>query len=114
MTQPQLAARLNVSRSRIAKIEASEVNDSLKLSTLRNAAAALDCELCYFLLPKSDSFEVYLRSQAKKIATDAVKKSAQHMALEDQSAINEIEDQVRFLAEDLIHKKLKSLWDYGV
>lgn len=36
------------------------------------------------------------------------------MALEDQAALDKIEEQVELLADELLHSKLKELWKYEV
>ena len=47
MTVSQLAARLGVTQPRITKMESNE--DNLKLSTMKKAAEAMNCEFVYSL-----------------------------------------------------------------
>ena len=51
MTMQQYAGRLGVSQPRIIALEKSEVEDTVTLGTLRRAAAALDCQLVYAVVP---------------------------------------------------------------
>jgi len=43
----QLAKRIGVSQPRVIAIEKAEANDSITLTTLRQAAEALNCTLVY-------------------------------------------------------------------
>ena len=110
MSQSQLAQRLNLSRSRMKKIEESETKGSLKFSTLRKVAECLGCEAHYLLVPKNKSLVEFVNQQAESIAKKAVMKSAQHMILENQEALREIKQQINLLTQELLHQKLKNLW----
>jgi predicted DNA-binding mobile mystery protein A len=52
MTSAQLAARMQVSQSAVTQLEQSEVAGTARLDSLHRAAAALDCDLVYALVPK--------------------------------------------------------------
>lgn len=114
MTQEQLAKKLKVNKTRIKKIEDAEVNRSLKLSTLEKTAKALGCQLHYILLPEKETFTEQINELAKKIAEKMVTHSANHMALEDQESTQEIEAQINTLAQELLHNKLKEIWNYEI
>ena len=55
-----------------------------------------------------------MTEQARKIAKEAVMKSAGHMVLENQEALKEIDLQIALLTQELLHKKWKELWDYEI
>lgn len=70
MSSTELAARLGIGQSTVSELEHSEVHDSIKLGSLRRVAAALDCELFYFLAPRStldDTVHTQARRQAERI-----------------------------------------------
>jgi predicted DNA-binding mobile mystery protein A len=51
-TQGRVAARAGVKRQTYAQLELAEETGSISVASLRRAAAAMDCELVYFLLPR--------------------------------------------------------------
>ena len=67
MTAVQLAKRLGVTQPRVAKMEANEEN--LKLSTMKKAAKAMNCDFVYYFKPKS-TFQDIVNVQAQKKAEE--------------------------------------------
>jgi predicted DNA-binding mobile mystery protein A len=67
MSSRQLAARLGLSQSAVSQLERSEVGGRIRLDSLRRAAAALDCELVYSLVPRT-SLEETLETRARALA----------------------------------------------
>ncbi len=106
MTVSQLAARLGVTQPRITKMESNE--DNLKLSTMKKAAEALNCEFVYYFKPKT-TFQNLVDEQAQKKAAEVLKTVNVNMALENQE-IAEAEA-VKDFASDLINTKIKQIWD---
>lgn len=88
MSTTELAARMRVSQSTVSELEGSELHDSIKLETLRRAAAALDCDLVYFLLPRT-SLEDAVQAQARQKAADLLGPVAHHSRLEDQAVTDD-------------------------
>ena len=68
MSSAELAARMGTAQSTISGLEQSEVRGTIKLDTLRRAAAALDCQVVYYLAPRTSLDEV-VRAQARKKAS---------------------------------------------
>jgi predicted DNA-binding mobile mystery protein A len=66
MSGPELARRMSISSSRASRIERAEMDDSLQLSTLRQAAAALNCRLCYVLVPVEPLEDMVLRQANRR------------------------------------------------
>lgn len=66
MSSPELAQRMSVSSSRANRLERAEVDDLLQLSTLRGAAAALNCRLCYVLVPVEPLENMVLRQAYRR------------------------------------------------
>ena len=83
MTRDDLAGRLGVTSSTVVRIEASEQRETIQLDTLRRAAAALDCELVYALVPRQP-LEQAVEEQRTKLARELNAKVQTHMALEGQ------------------------------
>ncbi len=106
MTACQLAVRLGVTQPRITKMETNEYN--LKLSTLKKAAEAMNCEFVYYFKPKT-TFQNLVEEQAQKKAAEVLKTVNVNMALEDQEI--SADESVKDFASDLINTKIKQIWD---
>ncbi len=106
MTAVQLAKRLGVTQPRIAKLESNEEN--LKLSTMKKAAEALNCEFVYYFKPKT-SFQDIVQNQAKKKAEEILLGVNLNMALENQDV--ETQEAVGDLVNDFINTNTKRIWD---
>lgn len=108
MSASQLARRLGLTRQAVAQMERSEADGSIRLDTLRRAAAALDCELVYALVPKA-SLEQVVDQRARSLAWRTAQITRRTMSLEDQSGGAEDEEfLVGELAEEL--KSSGRLW----
>jgi predicted DNA-binding mobile mystery protein A len=83
MSQADLAARLDVTRQRIAQIEQAEVDGSIQLKTLRRAAEAMDCLLVYAIVPNTTLEDTVYRQAFTVVAND-VDRARQTMLLEAQ------------------------------
>ena len=106
MTVSQLAARLGVTQPRITKMESNENN--LKLSTMKKAAEAMNCEFVYYFKPKT-TFQNLVDEQAQKKAAEVLKTVNVNMALENQEIAED--EAVKDFASDLINTKIKQIWD---
>lgn len=71
MSSSELARRIGVSQQAALEMERSEGRLSIKLATLQNAGDGLDCELVYFLLPRT--------SLEHAVATQALRKAGEHL-----------------------------------
>ena len=106
MTVSQLAARLGVTQPRITKMESNE--DNLKLSTMKKAAEAMNCEFVYYFKPRT-TFQNLVDEQAQKKAAEVLKTVNMNMALENQEIAED--EAVKDFASDLINTKIKQIWD---
>ena len=106
MTVSQLAARLGVTQPRITKMEFNE--DNLKLSTMKKAAEAMNCEFVYYFKPRT-TFQNLVDEQAQKKAAEVLKTVNVNMALENQEIAED--EAVKDFASDLINTKIKQIWD---
>jgi predicted DNA-binding mobile mystery protein A len=108
MGGPELAARMGVSQSAIAQLEASEADGTARLESLQRAAAALNCDLVYFLIPRT-SLEEMTVAQARRKAAAHLAGVAHHGRLEDQEVDTAAAaDELDLLAEQLIDHR--GLW----
>jgi predicted DNA-binding mobile mystery protein A len=83
MSGPELAARMNIGQSTITDIESSEQLGTIKMETLRRAAAALDCDFVYFLVPRTTLAEM-VTERARRKASVHFGGVAHNARLEDQ------------------------------
>jgi predicted DNA-binding mobile mystery protein A len=113
MPATQLARRLDVVASTVTRLEASEADDTISLSTLRRAAEALGCELRYALVPKQ-SLKGTLESRATTLAVQRMATASHSMALEAQATPkNTVAQQTRSLAASLLKGSRRELWREG-
>lgn len=110
MTSPQLAVRLDISKSQASQIERMEVEDRITLKQLRRVADALDCDLQYALVPRQP-VETMIRNRAKLKASRLVNKADVQMKLEAQQLSKEKLDQyIESEAERLLREMPRDLW----
>ena len=107
MSQADLGVRLGVSGQAVQQIEASEADGTVRLSSLRRAAAALDCTLVYALVP-NDSLDAMVQARARALLLADVAATERSMALEAQEVAVPQEGLVRQYAETLI--AARRLW----
>jgi predicted DNA-binding mobile mystery protein A len=85
LTQSQMAKKLGMRQQAYANIELREQRETVTLATLRRAAAALDCDLIYALVPKKAVAPTFTELAAKYDSDLAMRKATEHsMALEGQ------------------------------
>ena len=53
LSTTEIAKRMKVSRSAYSRLEKNELDDTITLGKLKAAASAMDCELVYYVRPKS-------------------------------------------------------------
>jgi predicted DNA-binding mobile mystery protein A len=58
-TQAKIAEKAGVKRQSYAQFETAEENGSLSIASLRRAAASMDCDLVYFLVPRESAARTY-------------------------------------------------------
>jgi predicted DNA-binding mobile mystery protein A len=102
MTAEQLGDRMGISQPSVQRLELSEASSTIQLSSLRKAAAALDCEVVYALVPRRSLQETYDEA-AERVGRRELGLIGHTMALEDQ-AVSDEDDETRlrrFIAEEL-------------
>ena len=109
MTSSQLASRLGVNQSTVSKLELSEINSSIRLSSLEKAAEALGCRLEYTLVPEKPLEELVFERAKLKLSEEEAR-TAHTLVLEDQKADgNKLNEEIdaAFLIEELGSR----IWD---
>ena len=101
MSTAELGARLGVSRQAVASMEASERAGTIRFETLQRAAAAMDCQLVYALIPRT-SLQGTVETQAGRIADALTADVAHSMTLEGQT-VAPLPTARADLIQDLIH-----------
>lgn len=85
MSGQQFADRLGFAWQSMDDLEKSEAAGTISLTTLRRAAAALDCKVVYAVVPLTGTLEEMVETRAKQIAHAALARVDQTMRLEDQA-----------------------------
>lgn len=86
MTAAQLAKRAGVTPAAVTQAEQSEQHDAIRLGTLRKFAGAMDCDVVYYLVPRTGSLDSIVDAQIDKAAKQPAARVGQTMALEAQQA----------------------------
>lgn len=111
MSARQLAGRMGVMPPRITELEKAESQGNITLKTLKRAAEALDCDLYYSILPKTN-LEDSLRRQAERAAKSDLDNVSHTMRLEEQGPTAKAEAaQAAELVEEWIRNPPRRLWD---
>ena len=110
MSSPQLAERLEVSKSQASQMERMEVEDRITLKQLRRVAEVLDCDLQYALVPRKP-IEEMIRDRAMLKASRLVKKADVQMKLEAQQLSSKLlQRNIKSEAERLLSEMPRDLW----
>ena len=110
MSATALGKRLGMSHVGVAKLERSEAEDTISLTSLRKLANALDCELQYALVPRV-SLETKLQARAQQIARERIAPVAHSMSLEAQTVqASAMQKQIDLLASQLLRGPARELW----
>lgn len=109
MTQHQLAKRVKLPQSYIAKLESGRISPTLE--TLEKVLRGLGCSCTLLLIPEIDPDEL-LRNQAHLAAQERVKYVAGTMALEDQLPTKSVlKEMVEEEQKKLLDSETSKIWD---
>ena len=109
MSGAQLARRMGITPQSLNGLEQSEASETIRLETLRKAAAALDCQLVYALVPNKP-LEDMVAERARAKALEAIGGVSHSMAMEDQKVLgDDLEERIQiFISETL---RDRDLWE---
>jgi len=103
MKLKDLALRSGLSVPTVAQSERREAQGKVSLETLKKMAKAMDCELIYAFIPKTD-IKTLLKRKAIEKAAQILKVADTHMTLEDQKVSTAMKERIDRLAEKLLEK----------
>jgi len=108
MSTSELGQRMGVSQQSVVELEQSEQRSTIQFDTLARAAAAMDCELVYAIVPRT-SLEETVQARAHDKAREMLATVEHHSRLEDQSVSDaDLAAQIDEVAADLIDRR--GLW----
>jgi len=111
MTQPQLAARLGLTRQSLNGLEQAEAGGRITLESLERVAKALGCRLSYAIVPAAGSLAAIRAQRAEEIAERQLKAVSHSMKLEAQGVTKkEIARQRRHFVAELLRGSGRELW----
>jgi predicted DNA-binding mobile mystery protein A len=106
MSTVELAERMGISDTRAGRLERAEAQGSLKLSTLRRAAEALNCRLLYVLVPEEPLEDMVFRQAYLKAADELGVPASAAFGTDDLNA--DIEDELEARTLQLVDRQ--GLW----
>jgi predicted DNA-binding mobile mystery protein A len=111
MTTRQLAGRIGISQSGVVGLEKGEVQGSVSLSTLQQAAEALQCTLVYALVPNKP-LEEMVHDRAAHVASNHLARIHHTMRLENQALDHDdLAAERERLIRELLAGTPRRLWD---
>jgi predicted DNA-binding mobile mystery protein A len=111
MRTNQLAKRLKVSQPSVVHAEEREAAGTISLQTLRRFANELDCEVVYFLIPRSSLLQSVER-RAEMVARAEASAVANSLGLEWQVVPPlAVAEQIDRQKEELIAERPSRLWE---
>lgn len=112
MSLQQLSNRLSITKQSVQEIEQREMDGSITIKSLREAAKALDMQLVYGFVPNDGSLEALIERKAKELATKIVLRTSNTMKLEDQeNSKQRIEKAIEERTAIIKNEIPKTLWD---
>jgi predicted DNA-binding mobile mystery protein A len=109
ITGAAFGRRLSIAQQNVVKLEGSERAGTITLASLRRAAAALDADFVYAIVPRKGLRET-LSARAREVAQQRIAPVAHSMRLEAQGLSDrELQDQVEDLAREL-ERRPRELW----
>ncbi len=112
MSLEQLGRRLGITRQSAMDMERRELEGTISMKALREAATAMDMELVYGFVPKDGSLQALINRKAYEIASEIVARASQTMILEDQgNSSKRLGKAIEERAIEIREKTPKILWD---
>ena len=109
LTTAAFGRRLKVKQQSADELESSEKAGTITINSLRRAAAALDADFVYAIVPRK-SLRSTIATRARELARERVAPIAHTMRLEAQGLSDrQIADQIEELARDL-ERRPRDLW----
>jgi predicted DNA-binding mobile mystery protein A len=103
----ELAERMRTNRSLVVQQEKAEAEDRITLKSLRTFANALDCDLVYAFVPRTDTLQELVHARARAAAKTNVLGVEHTMALENQASGN-LEQAIDAEAQRMTRKRKRT------
>jgi predicted DNA-binding mobile mystery protein A len=110
MSMAQLGRRMGLPRQGVLALEQREASGAVSLKTLREAAAALDAELVYAIVPRT-ALSHMLEQQARRKAGEELSLLSQAMPVEQQRGHGDEEAALRRRTAEWLRARPRALWD---
>lgn len=112
MSMQQLGNRLSITKQSVMDIERRELEGSITIRALREAADALDMQLVYGFIPIDETLENLIARKAKELATQIVMRTSNSMKLENQENSKlRIQKAIEERTAEIKNEMPKTLWD---
>jgi len=112
MSLEQLGKRIGTTKQGAKKVEEREVDGSITIKALKEAANALDMDFVYGFKPRKGSIHKMIEERAHKKAIEIVMRTSQSMALENQKNTDDrIKQAIKSKTEEIKFNLPKYLWD---
>ena len=112
MSLRQLGERLSVTPQSIKELETREKYGTATIDALDKAGKAMNMRLVYGFIPEEGSISEMIEQQARKVATQVVKRTSISMKLEGQeNSAERIQRAIDELTEELKREMPRYLWD---
>ncbi len=112
MSLRQLGNRLNISAQSVKDIERREVQGSITLAALQEAANAMNMKVVYAIVPETDDLQTLIETRARALAADIVERTHQNMLLENQEiSLEKKEASIQERTNRFINEMPRYLWD---
>jgi predicted DNA-binding mobile mystery protein A len=108
----QLGQRLNITAQGAKKIEERESDGSITISSLREAATALNMQLVYGFVPKEETLEKMIENRVRQVAARIVMRTSHTMHLENQALPQEeLQRAIEEKTKELMTEMPRYIWD---
>lgn len=112
MSLQQMANKLSITKQSAAEIEQREIEGTITLKSLREAANTLDMHLVYGFVSMDGSLDALIERKANELARKIVARTSNTMKLEGQQNSDErIQKAIDQRTQELKSEIPKSLWD---
>ena len=118
MSLRQLGNKLGITAASAKELEQREIEGTITLQKLQQAANAFDMSLFYMFVPNSkyhdseNPLEEMMKNKSLEVARQIVRRASTTMILEDQATgQQEIDEEIQLLAKKIKQEMPRYLWD---
>jgi predicted DNA-binding mobile mystery protein A len=108
MSTVELGVRMGISQSWASRLERGEVDETIRLGTLRRAAQALNCTLHYVLVPDEPLEDMVLRQAHHRATLELMSSDSSVRIASDATSEEEMDEWLEARTLELIDRQ--GLW----